>query len=142
MIGVARGLCQPELPLARPELAALCDTILAALDLTGRQFDLRLVGDGEIAALNREFLGLPGPTNVLSFPAEDPARPDYLGEMALSVDTARREAFLYGQDPATHMARLLAHGFLHLAGLDHGPLMDALTETAAEAVAADRGLAG
>jgi len=137
MIGVARGLAvRPELPMTRGELADLCRTILAALDLDGREFDLRVVGDAEMAALNGEFLGLPGPTNVLSFPAEDPDRPDYLGEMALSVDTAAREAFLYGQDPATHMGRLLAHGFLHLAGLDHGPIMEALTETATEAVAA------
>ena len=136
MIGVARGLFRPELPVSRFELAALCETVLAALDLDGREFDLRVVGDAEIAALNRDYLGLPGPTNVLSFPAEDPDRPEYLGEMALSLDTVAREAFLYGQDPLTHMGRLLAHGFLHLAGLDHGPVMEALTEVAAEAVAA------
>ena len=110
--------------------------MLAALDLSGREFDLRVVGDAEIAALNRDYLGLPGPTNVLSFPAEDPDRPDYLGEMAISLDTVAREAFLYGQDPLTHLGRLLAHGFLHLAGLDHGPVMEALTEQAAEVVAA------
>ncbi len=137
MIGVSRGLSpHPELPVSRSELTDVCRTILTALDLDGREFDLRVVGDAEMATLNREFLGLPGPTNVLSFPADDPERPDYLGEMALSVDTTAREAFLYGQEPAVHLGRLLAHGFLHLAGLDHGPLMEALTETAAEAVAA------
>lgn len=137
MIGVSRSLFRPELPLSRRELAALCRTVLTALDLDGREFDLRVVGDAEIAVLNGRFLGLPGPTNVLSFPAEDPDRPEYLGEMAVSVDAVVREAFLYGQDPLTHLGRLLAHGFLHLAGLDHGPLMEALTETAARAVAAD-----
>jgi len=45
-----------------------------------------------------------------------------------------REAFLYGQDPVAHLTRLLAHGFLHLSGLDHGPLMEALTEAAVSAV--------
>jgi probable rRNA maturation factor len=140
MIGVARGLCCPELSLSRREIAGLAATILDALDLTGHAFDLRVVGDAEIAALNRDYLGLPGPTNVLSFPAEDPRRPEYLGEMAISVDTVAREAFLYGQAPTTHLARLLAHGFLHLAGLDHGPVMEALTETAAEAVAAGQEL--
>lgn len=137
MIGLARGVFAPDLPAARPELAALCDALLDALDLTGREFDLQVAGDGEIAALNAAFMGLPGPTNILSFPAEDPARPEYLGEMALSLDAVRREAFLYGQPPGLHMARLLAHGLLHLAGLDHGPLMESLTEIAAEA-AADR----
>ena len=52
----------------------------------------------------------------------------------------RREAFLSGQPPGLHMARLLAHGFLHLAGLDHGPLMESLTESAAEAAAERLGL--
>lgn len=135
MIGVARGLVAPGLPATRFEIDQLCERVLAALDLDGREFDLRVVGDAEMAALNRAYLGLGGPTNVLSFPAEDPARPDYLGEMAISLDTVEREAFLYGQDPATHLARLLAHGFLHLAGLDHGPVMEALTEQAAAAAA-------
>jgi len=140
MIGISRGIFQPGLPLSRSELAALCDQILTALDLDGRTFDLRVAGDAEIATLNRDYLGLPGPTNVLSFPAEDPERPEYLGEMAISVDTVAREAFLYGQDPTLHMSRLLAHGFLHLAGLDHGPIMEALTETAVEAIAANDAL--
>ncbi|EHJ46054.1 protein of unknown function UPF0054 [Solidesulfovibrio carbinoliphilus subsp. oakridgensis] len=137
MIGVARGLFAPGLPGTRFEIGALCGRVLRALDLDGREYDLRLVGDGEMAALNRDYLGLVGPTNVLSFPADDPGRPEYLGEMAVSLDTVAREAFLYGQEPATHLARLLAHGFLHLAGLDHGPVMEALTEQAVEAVAAD-----
>jgi probable rRNA maturation factor len=137
MIGVARGLLAPDLPGTRFEIGALCGRVLAALDLSGREYDLRLVGDREMAALNRDYLGLTGPTNVLSFPADDPQRPEYLGEMAVSLDTVAREAFLYGQEPATHLARLLAHGFLHLAGLDHGPLMEALTEQAVEAVSAE-----
>ena len=141
MIGLARGVFAPDLPASRPEVAALCDALLDALDLSGREFDLTVTGDREIAALNGEFMGLPGPTNILSFPAEDPSRPDYLGEMALSLDAVSREAFLHGQPPGLHMARLLAHGFLHLAGLDHGPLMESLTETAAETVADRLGLA-
>ena len=140
MIGLARGIFAPDLPASRPELAALCDALLDALDLTGREFDLQVAGDAAVAALNREFLGLPGPTNILSFPAEDPARPEYLGELALSLDAVGREAFLYGQPPGLHMARLLAHGFLHLAGLEHGPLMESLTEIAAETAAARLGL--
>jgi len=134
MIGLARGLSLPELPLSRGELTTLTEAILESLDLAGQTFDLRVVADGEMATLNRAYLGLPGPTNVLSFPAEDPERPEYLGEMAVSADTVMREAFLYGQDPVAHLTRLLAHGFLHLSGLDHGPLMEALTEAAVSAV--------
>ncbi len=142
MIGLAPGLVHPDLPWRRPEVAALCRDILAALDLSGGDYDLRLVGDAEMARLNAAHLRLPGPTNVLSFPAGDPDRPDYLGEMAVSLDTVAREAFLYGQEPREHLTRLLAHGFLHLAGLDHGPVMEALTEQAVAAVAATGGPAG
>lgn len=134
MIGLARGLLHPALPLSQGELASLTGAILESLGLDGQTFDLRVVADGEMATLNRDYLGLPGPTNVLSFPAADPDRPDYLGEMAVSADTVVREAFLYGQDPLAHLTRLLAHGFLHLSGLDHGPVMEAFTEAAVAAV--------
>jgi len=135
MIGRGRGLFDPALPLSKRELAGLAEAILDALDLAGRDFDLKVVGDAAMAGLNRTFLGLPGPTNVLSFPDDDATRPDFLGEMAISADTVAREAFLYGQAPTRHLVRLLAHGFLHLAGLDHGPVMEALTESAVTAVA-------
>ena len=61
MIGLARGVFAPDLPASRPEIAALCDALLDALDLDGRDFDLTLADDAAIAALNGEFLGLPGP---------------------------------------------------------------------------------
>jgi len=122
----------PTLPLSRREAEPLLLGLLDALGLTGSELEVRLVDDAEIARLNREFLGLPGPTNVLSFPADDPERPGYLGEIALSVDTLGREAALYGQAPREHLTRLLAHGVLHLAGYDHGEAMEAMTDLAVE----------
>lgn len=124
----------PTVPLSRSEITPLVKHLMGVLDLDGAEVEIRFVDDAAIERLNREFLGLPGPTNVLSFPADDPARPGYLGEIALSVDTLCREAALYGQDPAAHLTRLLAHGLLHLAGYEHGPLMDALTDMAVERV--------
>ncbi len=133
MILRASGLLSPGLPLSRRELGPLTDRALEAMGLDGAEYELSLVGDAEIEALNRSFLGLPGPTNVLSFPAgENADRPGYLGEMAISVETAAREAFLYGQDPAEHFLRLLCHGLAHLAGFDHGEAMDALVDAALE----------
>ncbi|MGE4296800.1 MAG: rRNA maturation RNase YbeY [Desulfovibrionaceae bacterium] len=57
-----------------------------------------------------------------------------LGALVISLETVAREAVLYGQEPHAHFARLLAHGLLHLAGLDHGEEMEALTERAVAAV--------
>jgi probable rRNA maturation factor len=122
----------PSLPLSRGEITPLLKRLMGVLGLDGAEVEIRFVDDAAIERLNREFLGLPGPTNVLSFPAHDPARPGYLGEIALSADTLAREAALYGQDPAGHLTRLLAHGLLHLAGYEHGPLMDHLTDMAVE----------
>jgi probable rRNA maturation factor len=89
------------------------------------QTSLFLVRDRDIALLNADYLDCPGPTNILSFPFGSPGA----GELFLSVDALRREALLYGQNVAEHACRLLAHGFAHLLGLDHGPDMDSLCET-------------
>lgn len=120
----------PRFPLARPELSALMDTLFATLDLAGARVSLTLTDDAGIAALNARHLGRLGPTNILSFPEGDAAHPEELGELYLSVETLAREAFLYGQQPCSHLARLLAHGLLHLAGHDHGPEMDEMTDMA------------
>lgn len=135
MIWIEPGAAlDPTLGLSRPELVPLVRRLAGVLGLGGASFELRLVDDNEMAGLNASFLGLVGPTNVLAFPASDPERPAYLGQIALSVDTLSRESLLYGQDPGRHLTRLLAHGLLHLAGFEHGPAMEAMTEQAVEAL--------
>ena len=117
--------------------------LLDALGLEGSTFTLTLVDDRDIAAVNEAFLGCTGPTNILSFPAaadEDgvavPGEESAdLGELVLSVETLARETVLYGQEPVEHLARLLAHGILHLTGQDHGEEMFDLTDAAVDRVA-------
>lgn len=143
----------PRFPLSRHELIELVLIILDSLGLEGDSFSIKLVDDREIARLNQEYLGCSGPTNVLSFPAHDEVEGDapaiclgddksevdqdstvFIGELALSVDALSREADLYGQPPLAHLARLLAHGILHLAGYDHGDEMYDLTDAAVDRV--------
>ena len=124
----------PTLPISRSELLPLVQEVLSALDLSDREFELNLVGDEEIAGLNKKFLGRVGPTNVLSFPEQDSAAPQKLGLVVLSVDALTREARLYGQQPRAYLVRLLCHGLLHLAGLGHGPEMDERTDAVVNAV--------
>lgn len=124
----------PRFALSRRELASVVQTILEALGLRGADLSLTLLDDPGIAVLNARRLHCQGPTNILSFPEADPGRPQSLGALFLSVDTLAREAFLYGQPPQRHLARLLSHGILHLCGHDHGPDMEALTELAVDAV--------
>ncbi|BCS87682.1 rRNA maturation RNase YbeY [Pseudodesulfovibrio sediminis] len=130
----------PRFALSGSELRALSAVLLEALDLEGRTFSLTLVDDQEIARLNQEYLGCVGPTNILSFPAHEADSPLnasdedslFLGELALSVDALGRETDLYGQHPLEHLARLLAHGILHLAGFDHSEEMFELNDQAVD----------
>lgn len=130
------AVLSPRFPLARRELQSLMGTLLTVLGLERCTLSLTLVDDAGVAALNQRFLHCTGPTNILSFPEGDADRPDELGALFLSVETLAREAFLYGQEPTEHLARLLAHGLLHLAGHDHGVEMDTLTELAVSCVLA------
>lgn len=86
-----------------------------ALGLRGT-VTVRLMDDAAIRALNRRFLGHDWPTDVLSFPS---AHPSHLGDLAVSVATARRQARAHGHALATELRILLLHGLLHIAGYDH-----------------------
>ncbi|HET8635950.1 MAG TPA: rRNA maturation RNase YbeY [Acidobacteriaceae bacterium] len=79
-----------------------------------------LTGDAEIQRLNREFRGKNKPTDVLSFPAgENAGRTRAAGDLAISVETAAREAQRLGHALSLELKVLLLHGVLHLAGYDH-----------------------
>ncbi|HET9097835.1 MAG TPA: rRNA maturation RNase YbeY [Candidatus Baltobacteraceae bacterium] len=86
---------------------------------------ITLVDDGEIQTLNREHRGKDKPTDVLSFPlyeAGETAPHDgerLLGDVVISVDTARRQAADYDAPLQNELYRLLIHGILHVLGHDH-----------------------
>ncbi len=92
----------------------------AALQGAGREGDVvvLLTGDETIAELNAQFRGKVGPTNVLSFPAAESARP-HLGDVAVSFGVTSREAAEQAKTLADHLSHLVAHGVLHLVGYDH-----------------------
>jgi probable rRNA maturation factor len=84
------------------------------------EVSVRLVGDAAIHALNRDYRRNDQPTDVLAFAQrEGPAgglHPAVLGDVVISVDTARRQARrgLYRE-----LLHLAAHGLCHLLGYDH-----------------------
>jgi probable rRNA maturation factor len=79
-----------------------------------------LTGDEQIRRLNREFRHQDKATDVLSFPAaEVGARTRLAGDLAISVETAAREAESRGHSLMIEVETLLLHGVLHLAGYDH-----------------------
>jgi probable rRNA maturation factor len=73
-----------------------------------------LCSDDEIADLHLRFLQIPGPTDVISFPGDS----GYLGDIAVSFDTAAEQAVEAGHSVARELAYLTLHGLLHLFGHD------------------------
>lgn len=85
---------------------------------------VRLVSDPAMTRLNRQFRGKPGPTDVLSFPARTgraKQRPNaqYVGDIAISPETARRNARRLSRALPEELCILILHGMIHLAGYDH-----------------------
>ena len=115
-------------------LAGALERLLAEIGERGSSVSLTFVRDAEMRALNREHRGKDVPTDVLSFPLfaadafdrsgetrrQGDDRPErLLGDIVISVDTARRQAAEYDAPLAREVQRLLIHGVLHLAGHDH-----------------------
>lgn len=88
-----------------------------ALDEAG-VITVSLTDDETVADLNQRFRGKTGPTNVLSFPAAETARP-FLGDVILAHGVCAREAAEQGKPLADHLRHLVIHGVLHLLGHDH-----------------------
>ena len=94
------------------------------LDGAEPEMTVVLVDDAAIATRNRADRGVDGPTDVLAYPLHEPDDAGFpsiphLGDVVISLDTARRQARSRGR-PAWHEVAVLAsHGLLHLLGYDH-----------------------
>jgi probable rRNA maturation factor len=98
-----------------------------ALEMTDSDISLAIVSDKAIAKLHESWLGISGPTDVLSF---DLSSPEYAqhprrirrlgihGEIIASAETASREARFYCWSLQHELTYYLIHGLLHLAGYD------------------------
>jgi len=97
--------------------------LLRELELRGVALAVTLTTDRRIRALNRRWRKKDRPTDVLSFPGGPPPPgwpgPLALGDVVLSLDTARRQAKVDGRTLAGELDRYLTHGLLHLLGHDH-----------------------
>jgi probable rRNA maturation factor len=106
-------------------------TARATLDRPGAQLSqgtaltLVITDDEALRALNRAYLGMDAPTDVLSFGGESPdfvSAPDaepYLGDVVISFPRAQAQAAAAGHPVDAELALLVVHGVLHLLGYDH-----------------------
>lgn len=87
------------------------------------ELSVLLCDDATIHALNRDYRHKDRPTDVLAFAMREgeggALHPDILGDVVISVDTARRQAKERGVTIVAEATFLLAHGLLHLLGYDH-----------------------
>jgi probable rRNA maturation factor len=81
-----------------------------------------LTDDSQLHELNREFLGVDAPTDVLSFPSSE-SDPEtgatYLGDILISIPRAAQQAQTGGHPLEAEVQLLVVHGVLHLLGHDH-----------------------
>jgi len=83
------------------------------------ELSILFCGDAEIRGLNREFRGIDKATDVLSFPGGEGPGPKTIGDIAISIPYARRQAKKIGNSNERELLFLLVHGVLHLLGYDH-----------------------
>ena len=123
------------------------EKMLARLELAGSELSVSLVDDATIHELNRTWRKKDKPTDVLSFAlgeGEDVrTEGGLLGDVIVSIETARRQAAKRRRPLLDELTMLLAHGLLHLVGYDHRTDAEEADMTARtrelEAAAAARG---
>lgn len=102
-------------------LQRISDRILRYAGSSGAELSLSLVGDRRMRGLNARYRRIAHPTDVLAFASREAPQPmtPLLGDVVISLDTARRQAREAGGTLDREMVMLLIHGVLHLLGYDH-----------------------
>ncbi len=109
-------------------LVAAAKRLLAAVDEADAALSLSIVSDAAMRVINRDHRGKDRTTDVLSFALDGETARDatrrqtperLLGDVVISVETARRQAADYDATLQEELYRLLIHGLLHVLGHDH-----------------------
>jgi len=114
----------PGSPLAEPltlNKSALTRFLNRARDVVGLSggVEVLLTSDAELKRLNKTFRGKNKATDILSFPTPPEIAAEHAGDLAVSLETAARQAAEHGHTLPDELKILLLHGLLHLAGEDH-----------------------
>jgi probable rRNA maturation factor len=104
--------------LSTPTLTRFVNRARAAVGVGGA-VDILLANDPTLRHLNKTFRGKNKPTDVLSFPAPSGFAAKHAGDLAISLETAARQAATHGHALADEIRILILHGLLHLSGEDH-----------------------
>ena len=106
-----------------PEESEIRQWVLQTLPEQNKASELtiRVVDEAEITALNRQYRGKEGATNVLSFPYEaiPGVASDLLGDVVICAPVVASESVAQSKPLDAHWAHIVIHGVLHLLGYDH-----------------------
>jgi probable rRNA maturation factor len=113
---------QRRVPVTIHPLQQFYERVRIELGFAPESVTIQLISDDTMAQLNETYRKKHGPTDVLSFPANGD-RPsqgaEYVGDIAISPETARRNARRFSRSLPVEMRILILHGMIHLAGFDH-----------------------
>ncbi len=115
---LSRGDAWAALGLSHAGLTRFLRRAQAAAGLAG-EVEVLLADDRTLRRLNRQFRGKSKATDVLSFPAPPEMTAITPGDLAISLQTAARQAAEHGHTLRDELRILLVHGLLHLSGMDH-----------------------
>jgi probable rRNA maturation factor len=104
--------------LSTPTLTRFLNRARTAVGVRGA-VDVLLSDDPTLRDLNKNFRGKDKSTDVLSFPAPAAFATKHAGDLAISLETAARQAATFGHPLRDEVRILLLHGLLHLSGEDH-----------------------
>lgn len=116
-----------------PYLTTVKKVIKKAMEIENivAELNIIIVDDSYIWKLNKDYRHIDRPTDVITFALEDddicklPEGERVLGDVYISIDTAERQAKIYGHGLEREICFLAVHGFYHLLGYDHQTEADA-----------------
>jgi len=116
------GTGRIRVPGGRRSLAVAIRTVVraafAARESAGGLVSVTLLADAAMSALNEQYLGHEGPTDVLSFPLFEPGEA-VVGDVYIGLEQAARQAAALDVPFREEIVRLAVHGALHVLGMDH-----------------------
>ncbi len=122
-MGVLISNKQHSKKIPQKKVLQTAQAVLSALGCPDAELSILIVDDPHIEKLNREYLNRKGPTNVIAFPMHEGdfsnITPYLLGDVVISIDTAKKEGKIAGITTMERFTQLLVHGILHLIGYDH-----------------------
>jgi probable rRNA maturation factor len=109
-----------RLPLSARTIRALGAFVLEREHARRALVSVSFVSRRQIARLNRDHLGHPGPTDVITFALGRAARGGaVVGDIYVAPEVVREQARRFGQSARLELARVVVHGILHALGRDH-----------------------